>query len=154
MRFNKNSPNLNTMCAFTITVSMKYFSQYVWYVIILLYDIYNNELQTVMSQRLHEINGSQKCSDRVHRMQLVYASARTQELAAFQLLVTLQTNKTLDLCLPILPAFLSCTYLIMTASVVQWSEFLATYTEVSGSIPGATRFSEQQWVWNGAHSAS
>ena len=29
-----------------------------------------------------------------------------------------------------------------TASVVYWSEFLATDTEVSGSIPGATRFSE------------
>ena len=29
-----------------------------------------------------------------------------------------------------------------TASVVEWSEFLATDTEVSGSIPGATRFSE------------
>ena len=29
-----------------------------------------------------------------------------------------------------------------TASVVQWSEFLATDTEVSGSILGATRFSE------------
>ena len=29
-----------------------------------------------------------------------------------------------------------------TASVVWWSEFLATDTEVSGSIPGATRFSE------------
>ena len=41
-----------------------------------------------------------------------------------------------------------------TASVVQWSEFLATDTEFSGSIPGATRFSEQQWVWNGVHSAS
>ena len=25
---------------------------------------------------------------------------------------------------------------------VKWSEFLATDTEVSGSIPGATRFSE------------
>jgi hypothetical protein len=24
----------------------------------------------------------------------------------------------------------------------------------SGSIPGATRFSEKQWVWNGLHSAS
>ena len=42
----------------------------------------------------------------------------------------------------------------LTASVVQWSEFLATDTEVPGSIPGATRFSEQQWVWNGVHSAS
>ena len=29
-----------------------------------------------------------------------------------------------------------------TASVVWWSEFLATDTEVPGSIPGATRFSE------------
>jgi hypothetical protein len=29
-----------------------------------------------------------------------------------------------------------------TASVVQWSEFLATDTEEPGSIPGATRFSE------------
>jgi len=29
---------------------------------------------------------------------------------------------------------------ITTASVVQWSEFLATDTEVPGSIPGATRF--------------
>jgi len=33
-------------------------------------------------------------------------------------------------------------YIILTASVVQWSEFLATDTEVPGSIPGATRFSE------------
>jgi hypothetical protein len=30
--------------------------------------------------------------------------------------------------------------------VVQWSEF-------PGSIPGATRFSEKQWVRNGVHSA-
>jgi hypothetical protein len=29
----------------------------------------------------------------------------------------------------------------VTASVVSWSEFLATDTEVPGSIPGATRFS-------------
>jgi hypothetical protein len=41
----------------------------------------------------------------------------------------------------------------MAASVVWWSEFLATNPEVSGSISGATRFSEQQWVWNGVHSA-
>jgi hypothetical protein len=33
--------------------------------------------------------------------------------------------------------------------VVQWSEFLATDPEVRGSIPGATRFSEKHWVWNG-----
>jgi hypothetical protein len=33
------------------------------------------------------------------------------------------------------------------------SEFLAAKTEVPGSIPSATRFSEQQWVWNGVHSA-
>jgi hypothetical protein len=31
----------------------------------------------------------------------------------------------------------------MTASVVLWSEFLATDPEVPGSIPGATRFSEK-----------
>jgi hypothetical protein len=37
--------------------------------------------------------------------------------------------------------------------VVWWSEFLAAYLEVPVSIPGATRFSEQQWVWNGVHSA-
>ena len=30
----------------------------------------------------------------------------------------------------------------MTASVVYWSEFLGTDTEVSGSISGSTRFSE------------
>ena len=41
-----------------------------------------------------------------------------------------------------------------TASVIYWSGFLATDTEVSGSIPAATRFSEWQWVWNGVHSAS
>ena len=41
-----------------------------------------------------------------------------------------------------------------TASVVYWSEFLATDTEVSGSIPGTTRFSEWYSVWNGVHSAS
>jgi hypothetical protein len=32
-----------------------------------------------------------------------------------------------------------------TASVVLWSEFLATDPEVPGSIPGATRFSEKWW---------
>jgi hypothetical protein len=41
-----------------------------------------------------------------------------------------------------------------TASVVWWSEFLPTVPEVLGSIPGATRFSEEQWVSNGVHSAS
>jgi hypothetical protein len=30
---------------------------------------------------------------------------------------------------------------------------MADNTEVPGSIPGATIFSEQQWVWNGVHSA-
>jgi hypothetical protein len=30
---------------------------------------------------------------------------------------------------------------------------VAVEPEVSGSIPGATTFSEQQWVWNGIHSA-
>jgi hypothetical protein len=32
---------------------------------------------------------------------------------------------------------------VMTASVVWWSEFLATDQEVPGSIPGRTRFSEK-----------
>jgi hypothetical protein len=41
-----------------------------------------------------------------------------------------------------------------TASVVCWSEFLATDPEVKGSIPVATRFSEKKWVWNRVHSAS
>jgi hypothetical protein len=41
-----------------------------------------------------------------------------------------------------------------TASVVYWSEFLATDAEVPGSIPGATKFSVFHWVWNGDHSAS
>jgi hypothetical protein len=31
----------------------------------------------------------------------------------------------------------------MTSSVVMWSEFLATVSEVPGSIPGATRFSDK-----------
>jgi hypothetical protein len=34
------------------------------------------------------------------------------------------------------------------------SRFLATDPEVLGSIPGASRFPEKQWVWNGVHSAS
>jgi hypothetical protein len=29
---------------------------------------------------------------------------------------------------------------------------VAADSEVSGSIPGADRFSEKQWVWNGVHS--
>jgi hypothetical protein len=35
----------------------------------------------------------------------------------------------------------------VTASVVYWSEFLATDPEVLGSIPGASRFPEKQQVW-------
>jgi hypothetical protein len=31
---------------------------------------------------------------------------------------------------------------IIKICLAEWSEFLATDTEVSGSIPGATRFSE------------
>jgi hypothetical protein len=42
---------------------------------------------------------------------------------------------------------------ILHASVVYWSEFLAADTEVPGSISGATRFSEEHWVWNRVHSA-
>jgi hypothetical protein len=43
--------------------------------------------------------------------------------------------------------------LSLTASVVMWSELLAADPEVPGPIPGATKFSEEQWVWNGVHSA-
>jgi hypothetical protein len=42
----------------------------------------------------------------------------------------------------------------VTASVVQWSEFLSTDPEIPGSTPGPTRFSEKQSVSNGVHSAS
>jgi hypothetical protein len=41
-----------------------------------------------------------------------------------------------------------------TVPVVQLSEFLATDAGVLGSIPGATRFPEGWWVWNGVHPAS
>jgi hypothetical protein len=34
-----------------------------------------------------------------------------------------------------------------------WSDFLAANPEVPGSIPSATRFTEQQWAFNGVHSA-
>jgi hypothetical protein len=39
------------------------------------------------------------------------------------------------------------------ASVVFWSEFMATNPEVPGSITGSTIFSEK-YVWDGVHSAS
>jgi hypothetical protein len=42
----------------------------------------------------------------------------------------------------------------LTASVVYWSEFLATDPEDPGSIRANTRFSEKQCVWNEVHSAS
>jgi hypothetical protein len=38
------------------------------------------------------------------------------------------------------------------ASVVKWSELLlATDPEITGSVPGATRFCENWCVWNGVH---
>jgi hypothetical protein len=37
------------------------------------------------------------------------------------------------------------------ASVVQWSQFLATDPEVQGSIPGTTRVTENMRVWKGAY---
>jgi hypothetical protein len=37
--------------------------------------------------------------------------------------------------------------------VVEWSEFLAANPEVPGSITGATRFPEYQWIWDGIYSA-
>jgi hypothetical protein len=39
--------------------------------------------------------------------------------------------------------FIGPTVIIMTASVVYWSEFLAADPEVPFSIPGPTRFSEK-----------
>jgi hypothetical protein len=39
--------------------------------------------------------------------------------------------------------FTLCIYLFQTASVVQWSEFLATDPGVSGSFTGATRISKK-----------
>jgi hypothetical protein len=41
-----------------------------------------------------------------------------------------------------------------TASMVYWSEFLATDPEVPGSILGGTGFFEKSWVLNAVHSAS
>jgi hypothetical protein len=57
------------------------------------------------------------------------------------------------LCMPVVKKFMYETK-ERTASVVWWPEFLATDPEVLGSIPGASRFSDKQWVWNGVHSAS
>jgi hypothetical protein len=42
---------------------------------------------------------------------------------------------------------------IELVTIISVSAFLAANPEVSGSIPGTTRFSEWQWVWNGVHSA-
>jgi hypothetical protein len=46
-----------------------------------------------------------------------------------------------------------CLTQLLTAFVVWWSEFLAANPGVPGSILGATRFSEYQWVWNRIQSA-
>jgi hypothetical protein len=43
---------------------------------------------------------------------------------------------------------------VVAVCVVQWAEFLAASPEAQCSIPGTTKFSAQQWVWNGVHSAS
>jgi hypothetical protein len=40
------------------------------------------------------------------------------------------------------------------ASVVKLSRVPGYRSRGPGSIHGATRFSEKQWVWNGVHSAS
>jgi hypothetical protein len=42
----------------------------------------------------------------------------------------------------------------MYNTCLQGSEFLATDPGVLDSIPGASRISEKQCVWNGVHSAS
>jgi hypothetical protein len=43
---------------------------------------------------------------------------------------------------------------VQAASVVWWSEFLATDPEVRVRFPALPDFSEKQWVWNGVHPAS
>jgi hypothetical protein len=43
---------------------------------------------------------------------------------------------------------------VRRASVVWWTELLAAGPEVLSSIPAATIFSAEKWVWNGVHSAS
>jgi hypothetical protein len=42
----------------------------------------------------------------------------------------------------------------LTASVVRWSRVPTYRSRDPVSIPGSTRFSDKQWVWNGVHSAS
>jgi hypothetical protein len=37
--------------------------------------------------------------------------------------------------------------------VLKNRDVIVSDPEVPGSIPGAARFSEQQWDWNGVHSA-
>jgi hypothetical protein len=44
-------------------------------------------------------------------------------------------------------------FLYFSTHVLRAWQYLAAYLEVLGSIPGATRYSEQQLVWNGVHSA-
>jgi hypothetical protein len=51
-------------------------------------------------------------------------------------------------------SFRNVVFLKATVSVFSWSVFLAEDKEVSGLIPGATTFSEWQWVWNAVHSTS
>jgi hypothetical protein len=43
---------------------------------------------------------------------------------------------------------------MMTASVVWWSEFLATDPEAWVRFPALPEKKKKKWVWNGVHSAS
>jgi hypothetical protein len=38
-------------------------------------------------------------------------------------------------------------------SAVLWASGKTSWLLTQSSIPGAARFSEEQWVWNGVHSA-
>ena len=67
-------------------------------------------------------------------------SQETGEVLSETAVLLDMVEKGITLCRPTL----IFTFLTMnpTASVVWWSEFLATDTGVSGSIPGPTRFSD------------
>jgi hypothetical protein len=54
----------------------------------------------------------------------------------------------------VLYSFMNGGEYIETVSVVSWSEYLSTDSDIPGSIPGATRYSQKEWVCNGVHSAS
>jgi hypothetical protein len=47
-----------------------------------------------------------------------------------------------------------CPFLLFARSFFLSGRLCGLVVRGPGSVPGATRFSEKQWVWNGVHSAS